>query len=336
MFSSSSSEDDNEEIIQIRKRVFRPRINCVFRSVFEFNERFRMSSIQMEQLRMDIGHMLLPPTDRSHALSTKMQLCIALHWLGNGGQYHVIADTHGVSKASVCRCVRNVVHAVNQIKFPQCVNWPEHILNVSAGFFAIAGFPQVIGCVDGTLVKIDAPTENEPEFVDRNEKHSINCMIVCGPNLEIYYASANWPGSVHDARVLRNSTLFQRMEEGWRPILNGVLLGDSGYPLLEWLMTPIEVNIDAASAAYNRAHKKTRRLVENSIGILKEKFPCLNYLRLSPVYAANVFKCCTALYNISRQENVNLYMADNEANENAINVAAGRNARQRQQEIILF
>nr|CAI5830763.1 unnamed protein product [Callosobruchus analis] len=172
MFSSSSSEDDNEEISQIRRRVFRPRINCVFRSVFEFNERFRMSSIQMEQLRMDIGHMLLHPTDRSHALSTKMQLCIALHWLGNGWQYHVIADTHGVSKASVCRCVRNVVHAVNQIKFPQCVNWPENILNVSAGFFAIAGFPQVIGCVDGTLVKIDAPTENEPAFVDRNGKHS--------------------------------------------------------------------------------------------------------------------------------------------------------------------
>nr|CAI5830758.1 unnamed protein product [Callosobruchus analis] len=55
------------------------------------------------------------------------------------------------------------------------------------------------------------------------------------------------------------------MEEGWRPILNGVLLGDSGYLLLEWLMAPIEVNIDAASAAYNRAHKKTRRLVENTM-----------------------------------------------------------------------
>lgn len=337
--SSSSSESENEEIIQIRRRLFRPRINSVFNSLFEFNERFRMTSVQMEQLRVDIGPMLLHPTDRSHALSSKMQICIALHWLGNGGQYHVISDAHGVSKASVCRCVRSVVYAVNEIKFPQVVTWPENILNVSAGFFAKAGFPQVIGCVDGTLVKIDSPTENEPAFVDRNGNHSVNCMIVCGPNLEIYYVSANWPGSVHDARVLRNSTLFQRMEEGWRPIPNAVLLGDSGYPLLEWLMTPIEVNIDVASAAYNRAHKRTRRLVENSIGILKEKFPCLNYLRLSPVYAANVFKCCTALYNISRQENANLYVGENEANENEINIVVGPipvNARQRQQELLNY
>lgn len=93
--SSSSSENENEEIIQIRRRrVFRPRINSAFRSLFEFNERFRMTSVQMEQLRMDIGHMLLHPTDRSQALSTKMQICIALHWLGNGGQYHVISDAH--------------------------------------------------------------------------------------------------------------------------------------------------------------------------------------------------------------------------------------------------
>lgn len=52
--------------------------------------------------------------------------------------------------------------------------------------------------------------------------------------------------------------------------------------------------------AYNRAHKSTRRLVENSFGILKEKFPCLNYLRLQPDYACKVFICCTTLCNIIR------------------------------------
>lgn len=46
--------------------------------------------------------------------------------------------------------------------------------------------------------------------------------------------------------------------------------------------------------------RSTRRLVENAIGILKEKFPCLNYLRLEPAKACRVFQCCVALCNLSR------------------------------------
>ena len=42
------------------------------------------------------------------------------------------------------------------------------------------------GAVDGTLIKIDAPTENEADFVDRHGKHSINCMAVCGPDMQFY------------------------------------------------------------------------------------------------------------------------------------------------------
>lgn len=37
-------------------------------------------------------------------------------------------------------------------------------------------------------------------------------MLVCGPDYSFYYASARWPGSVHDNRVLRNSSLYQTWE----------------------------------------------------------------------------------------------------------------------------
>jgi hypothetical protein len=59
---------------------------------------------------------------------------------------------------------------------------------------------------------------------------------------------------------------------------------------------------EARMQRFNSAHSSTR-LVENSIGILKEKFPCLYHLRIQdPVFAANIFKCCVTLSNISRQE----------------------------------
>nr|CAI5829974.1 unnamed protein product [Callosobruchus analis]CAI5854073.1 unnamed protein product [Callosobruchus analis] len=175
------------------------------------------------------------------------------------------------------------------------------MFDVVQRFYAIAGFPEVCGAVDGTLLTIDAPRINEPAYVDRHGKHSINCMAVCGPDLTFYYVSVNWPGSVHDARVLRNSSLFRRMENGWRPHPNGVILGDSAYPLKEWLIPPTyEDPLNQAQNNFNRAHKRTRRLIENAFGILKEKFPCLNHLRVDPVFSANIFKCCTTLCNISK------------------------------------
>lgn len=45
-------------------------------------------------------------------------------------------------------------------------------------FFDLAGFPNVKGAVDGTIVHIDAPKIGEPLFVGRDNKHSINTLIV--------------------------------------------------------------------------------------------------------------------------------------------------------------
>lgn len=56
---------------------------------------------------------------------------------------------------------------------------------------------------------------------------------------------------------------------------------------------------------YNVAHKSTRFIVENSFGILKEKFPCLNYLRVDPVYACEIFKACIVLCNLSKDLDIN-------------------------------
>ena len=61
--------------------------------------------------------------------------------------------------------------------------------------------------------------------------------MVEGANHYIFYINSRWPGSVNDSRVLRNSPLFETFENGWKPFPDAVLLGDSDFPLLDWLMT---------------------------------------------------------------------------------------------------
>jgi hypothetical protein len=181
-----------------------------------------------------------------------------------------------------------------EIMFPEEIRWPDRNATViPIKFLGLAGFPRVGGCVDGSLIPIDAPKDFEAQYVDRHGNHSINGVFVCGPRMELYYVSARWPGSIHDSRVLRNSSLYHSCSEGWIQFPGGVILGDSGYSLLDWLMTPVvRPGPQLGVKRYLRRHISTRRLVENSLGVLKEKFPCLNYLRLIPEFAGIVVLCC--------------------------------------------
>lgn len=90
---------------------------------------------------------------------------------------------------------------------------------------------------------------------------------------------------------------------GWRPFRNAVLIGDSGYQSLSWLLTPNvpqDLPIDG-SERFLRRHKSTRQLVERSIGLLKSKFPSLNYLRLkTPQKCCRIILACITLHNIER------------------------------------
>lgn len=195
-----------------RCRHFRERINFGF-DIGEFQEKFRLSAAAAEYLLRLIADDLLHDTFRNRALSPQEQLLTALHFLGNGSQYHSIGDMHGISKATVCRVIHKVSTIIVRRLFPQKVRWPsENLDSIPLKFRRVANFPRVAGIIDGTLIPTDAPTINEAAYVDRKGGHSINAMVVCGPDLQFNYASAKWPGSVHDSRVLRNSTLYQKWE----------------------------------------------------------------------------------------------------------------------------
>ena len=70
--------------------------------------------------------------------------------------------------------------------------------------FAMVGFPNVIGCVDCTHVKIISPAINEHEFINRKIFHSINVQLICNANLYIMNADVKWPGIVPQSRSTKN------------------------------------------------------------------------------------------------------------------------------------
>jgi nuclease HARBI1 len=337
LFSSSDDSDGDQE--PRRKKVFRPRINFSFDSESQFLERFRIGTEEFEFVLSLVGPHLQHRSNKNKALAPNHQLLTALHWLGNGGQYHGVADMHGLSKATVCRAIGRVISAINKHIFHVVVKWPEKCDEIAIQFLKKGGFPLVCGCVDGTLINIDAPHENEASFVDRHGNHSLNCMMVCGPDYAFYFVSARWPGSVHDARVLRNSSLATKFESGWRPFSDAVLLGnqlilhyliriiqflfhltqfagDSAYGLKDWLIPTLCRNPDdQVEQRFNVCHKSTRSFIERAYGILKERFPCLNCLRVQPKFAGEIVNACTALHNIASKDDFEYNGGGQDVNE---------------------
>lgn len=192
------------------KNMYQKRINFSISNEFSFKESFRINYQQAEYILQNIGDLIKHKTTKNKALTPKQQLLLCLHWLGNGCQYHGVGTMHGVTKGTVCTTVGRVCNAIVENLFPKIVCWPENVADIGPNFYIKGGFPNVCGCVDGTIINIDAPSSNEVMFVDRHGNHSLNVMMICGPNNLFYAVNANWPGSVHDSRVLRNSAVFHK------------------------------------------------------------------------------------------------------------------------------
>lgn len=70
-----------------------------------------------------------------------------------------------------------------------------------------------IGAVDGTHIQIDKPTQDHDSYVNRKQYFSIHVQGVVDHKLKFLDVFVGYPGSVHDARVFRESGLYECLQE---------------------------------------------------------------------------------------------------------------------------
>ncbi|XP_053969208.1 putative nuclease HARBI1 [Anastrepha ludens] len=165
------------------------------------------------------------------------------------------------------------------------------------------GFPGAILCVDGTHIKIVAPAKDKFLYFNRKGYYSINAMIICDNKMRIRYVNAQYPGSNHDAHIWNVSSARNFFENKY---LNGErntwLLGDAGYALEPWLMTPFRSpTTGSAEGNYNKIHAKARNTIERTIGVFKNRFRCLlgaRELYYEPMKVCQIVNVAAALHNI--------------------------------------
>ena len=91
-------------------------------------------------------------------------------------------------------------------------------------------------------------------------QYILTLQSICDSNMIFLDVVCKWLGSCHDSFILQQSNIYDEFESG--KYGNSILLGDSGYPLKSWLMTPIAAPTTPAEVRYKKDHKKTRVVVE--------------------------------------------------------------------------
>ena len=220
----------------------------------------------------------------------------------------VIGDCIGIHRSSVSRIVARVTTAIwrlrNQyIKFPRS---REDMVTTMQQFHDIAGFPQIIGAVDGSLIAIKTPTHDEHVFVSRKGGHSLNILAVCNHDMMITYIVAKYGGATNDSFIWANCNLKVKCEKG--DFGNAWLIGDSGFGLTRYLLTPVLNPTGEAEGRYNRAHKSSRQVIERCFGLAKHRFRCIyrsaGELMYEPRKCCDIIVACAVLYNICVRNNL--------------------------------
>ena len=109
----------------------------------------------------------------------------------------------------------------------------------------------------------------------------MNLQGIVNSNLKFIHATVGYPGSMHDARVLRLSGLYELAEN--EQILSGptcningtevrpLLAGDSAYPLMNWLVKPYPDRgcLTPEQRKFNIKFSALCSVVERAFGTLK-------------------------------------------------------------------
>ena len=288
-------------------------VNCTF-TPSDWLENFRMSHSTFTYLCNELRHTIQKKdTVMRKAIPVEQRVALTLWRLATTADYRTIGHLFGISKPAVCVIVKDVCSAIVKVLLPRYIKVPtgDSLKEVLHGFEHKWGFPQCAGAVDGTHIPIISPRNFPADYFNRKGWHSILMQGMVDHLYRFTDVYIGWPGRVHDARVLGNSTVYQKGEDGTlfpdcKKVISGteipiVILGDPAYPLLPWLMKPYLDNghLSREQRTFNYRLSRARVVVEDAYGRLKGRWRCLSKRNDADVSdLPELVAACCVLHNI--------------------------------------
>ncbi|KAK3909953.1 Putative nuclease [Frankliniella fusca] len=268
-----------------------------------FQRHFRMSREVFNALKEAV-ELHLRENGKMRREQTDFDLCLMMSlWIiMNMDTFKNTALLFGVSPGVVLYHYKYIIECLREMG-PTYIKWPspEERQIIKENFLQIGGYPGAVGCIDGMHTYVTAPLNEAPAYVNRHHSHSILSQAVVDDQLLVRDLYVGEPGSIHDSRMFRRSSLSSNLLENPGLLApDEHLLGDGAYILTDKVMVPYDNHavLNAAQRLHNTTLSSIRSHVENAFCYVKMRFPRLKYFRsLVTEYAVDHIVSCFVLHN---------------------------------------
>ena len=209
-----------------------------------------------------------------NCLAPEKVLACGLPRLAHGNSYETIGPALKVGRTTAIEPFQDFVEALYElrneyIKFPTTVAQTMRCIET---FTDKSRLPNIVRAIDGIHIKIISPRDSAVDYFSRNQQHNFIIQAADGKGLFLDFA-AGYPESLHDARVYRNSSLYQRAsnEDILREPVERIgitdirpyLVGDTAYPISPWLIKLYpEATRDPGEITFNKELSSARVATE--------------------------------------------------------------------------
>ncbi|RDX76057.1 Protein ALP1-like protein [Mucuna pruriens] len=249
-------------------------------------------------------------------LSLNDQVAIALRRLSSGESLSAIGDSFRMNQSTVSQVTWKFVESMEERGLHH-LSWPStemEMEEMKCKFESIQGLSNCCGAVDSTHIMMTLPSVDalNSVWLDHEKNCSMVLQAIVDPDLRFRDIVTGWPGSMSDEHVLRSSSFFKLAEKGKR--LNGgkktlsegtmvkeYIVGDTGFPLLPWLLTPYEgKGLSNIQVEFNKRVVATQMVAKQALTRLKEMWRIIQGVMWKPDKhkLPRIILVCCILHNI--------------------------------------
>ena len=186
-------------------------------------------------------------------ITVEKRIAVTVWSLSTGNSYRTTSKVFGISLSTACKLLVEFCTAVCPLA-PKFISFPKNGREIAREKqkFRVSTerlIPQFVGAIDGTHVEFICPdSDSKVDYYSRKQKYTINTEAVVGADLFFLDIATGFSGSVHDAQVLRSTSLSAQAERRDilvspqelinSPLVRPLILGDGVYPPTTWQVKP--------------------------------------------------------------------------------------------------